>query len=312
MDKDIARADASIRGTTGARLSPTATGSDLSHRLGIRGPRLAHVACGWEQPGSTSVASKGEIATRKPQKPALDSPAAFWKTPPVKQSIVTLDMEGVLTPEIWIAVAEKTGIKELRRTTRDEPDYDKLMRGRLEILDQHGLKLSDIQQVIGTLRPLAGAKEFLDELRSLVQVIILSDTFEQFATPLLRQLGWPTLLCHRLVVENDRIVDYQLRVPEQKQQAVAAFKLLNYYVICRRGFLQRHRHADRSQRRLPVPRARQREAAVPPVPGGGGLCRLDEADQGGDGVRAPQRGAPERAGLSARSALRYSGFNPAT
>jgi phosphoserine/homoserine phosphotransferase len=140
-------------------------------------------------------------------------------------------MEGVLTPEIWIAVAEKTGIKELRRTTRDEPDYDKLMRGRLKILDQHGLKLSDIQQVIGTLRPLEGAKAFLDELRSLVQVIILSDTFEQFASPLLRQLGWPTLLCHRLVVENDRIVDYKLRVPEQKRKAVAAFKLLNYHVI---------------------------------------------------------------------------------
>ena len=140
-------------------------------------------------------------------------------------------MEGVLTPEIWIAVAEKTGIKELRRTTRDEPDYDKLMRGRLKILDQHGLKLSDIQQVIGTLRPLDGAKEFLDELRSLVQVIILSDTFEQFAAPLLRHLGMPTLLCHRLVVENDRIVNYQLRVPEQKQKAVAAFKLLNYHVI---------------------------------------------------------------------------------
>jgi phosphoserine/homoserine phosphotransferase len=128
-------------------------------------------------------------------------------------------------------VAEKTGIKELRRTTRDEPDYDKLMRGRLKILDQHGLKLSDIQQVIGTLRPLEGAKAFLDELRSLVQVIILSDTFEQFASPLLRQLGWPTLLCHRLVVENDRIVDYKLRVPEQKRKAVAAFKLLNYHVI---------------------------------------------------------------------------------
>ncbi len=140
-------------------------------------------------------------------------------------------MDGVLTPEIWIAVAEKTGIEELRRTTRDEPDYDKLMRGRLRILDQHGLKLSDIQQVIGSLHPLAGAKDFLDELRSLVQVIILSDTFEQFATPLLRQLGWPTLLCHRLVVENDRIVDYRLRVPEQKQKAVAALKLLNYQVI---------------------------------------------------------------------------------
>jgi len=140
-------------------------------------------------------------------------------------------MEGVLTPEIWIAVAEKTGIKELRRTTRDEPNYDILMRGRLKILDQHGLKLSDIQEVIGSLGPLEGAREFLDKLRSRVQVIILSDTFEQFASPLLRQLGWPTLLCHRLVVENDRITDYKLRVPEQKQRAVAAFKLLNYHVI---------------------------------------------------------------------------------
>ena len=140
-------------------------------------------------------------------------------------------MEGVLTPEIWIAVAEKTGIPDLRRTTRDEPDYDKLMRGRLRILDQHGLKLRDIQSVIGALRPLPGAKEFLDELRAQTQVIILSDTFEQFATPLLRQLAWPTLLCHRLLVEADRIVDYQLRIPEQKQRAVAALKLLNYQVI---------------------------------------------------------------------------------
>jgi len=149
----------------------------------------------------------------------------------VKQSIVTLDLEGVLVPEIWIAVAEKTGIKELRRTTRDEPDYDKLMRARLKILDEHGLKLSDIQQVIGTLQPLAGGKEFLDELRSFTQVIILSDTFEQFGKPLMQQLDWPTLLCHRLIVENDRITNYELRIPEQKQKAVAALKLLNYHVI---------------------------------------------------------------------------------
>ena len=140
-------------------------------------------------------------------------------------------MEGVLTPEIWIAVAEKTGIPELRLTTRDEPDYDKLMRGRLALLDKHGLKLSEIQKVIGTLRPLDGAKEFLDELRSFVQVVILSDTFEQFASPLLRQLGWPTLLCHRLVVENDRVVNYQLRIHEQKREAAAAFKRMNYHVI---------------------------------------------------------------------------------
>ena len=149
----------------------------------------------------------------------------------VQQSIVTLDMEGVLTPEIWIAIAEKTALPELRRTTRDEPDYDKLMRGRLAILDRHGLKLSDLQQVIGALQPLPGAREFLDELRSGSPVIILSDTFEQFASPLLRLLGWPTLLCHRLVVENDRITDYRLRVPEQKQKSVAALKLLNYRVI---------------------------------------------------------------------------------
>jgi phosphoserine/homoserine phosphotransferase len=140
-------------------------------------------------------------------------------------------MEGVLTPEIWIAVSEKTGIPELRRTTRDEPDYDKLMRYRLDILDRHGIKLTDIQNVIGTLRPLPGGREFLDQLRSTVQVIILSDTFEQFAAPLLRQLGWPTLLCHRLVVENDRIVNYQLRIREQKREAVAAFKRMNYHVI---------------------------------------------------------------------------------
>lgn len=140
-------------------------------------------------------------------------------------------MEGVLTPEIWIAVAEETRIPELRRTTRDEPDYDKLMQGRLRILDQHGLKLSDIQAVIGRLRPLEGAREFLDELRAEMQVLILSDTFEQFASPLLRQLAWPTLLCHRLVVENDRVTDYRLRVPEQKQKTVAALRALNYHVI---------------------------------------------------------------------------------
>ena len=140
-------------------------------------------------------------------------------------------MEGVLTPEIWIAVAEKTKISELRRTTREEPDYDKLMRGRLEILAKHDLKLSDIQNAISALRPLDGAKEFLDELRPLAQVIILSDTFEQFAAPLLRQLNWPVLFCHKLVVENDRIVDYKLRVPDQKKKAVAAFKSLNYRVI---------------------------------------------------------------------------------
>lgn len=147
------------------------------------------------------------------------------------QTIVTLDLEGVLVPEIWIAVAETTGIKELRRTTRDEPNYDVLMRGRLEILDAHGLTMSAIEEVIATLSPLDGAREFLDDLRSITQVVILSDTFEQFGRPLMRHLGMPTLVCHRLVVENDRIVDYELRLDDQKRRAVEAFQALNYRVI---------------------------------------------------------------------------------
>lgn len=148
------------------------------------------------------------------------------------QTIVTLDLEGVLVPEIWIAFAEKTGIPELRRTTRDEPDYDVLMQGRLKLLQDHGLKLPDIQQVIGTLAPLNGAKAFLDELRSSTQVVILSDTFAEFARPLMRQLAWPTIFCHQLEVAADgRIVNYRLRQPDQKQKSVAAFKSLNYRVI---------------------------------------------------------------------------------
>ncbi len=140
-------------------------------------------------------------------------------------------MEGVLTPEIWIAVAERTGIPELRRTTRDEPDYDKLMLDRIAILDRHGITLTKIQDVIGGLAPLPGASEFLDELRRHVQVIILSDTFEQFADPFMRQFGRPALFCHRLVVENDRIAGYQLRMADQKRQAVAALQSLNYNVV---------------------------------------------------------------------------------
>jgi phosphoserine/homoserine phosphotransferase len=150
---------------------------------------------------------------------------------PVKQSIVTLDMEGVLTPEIWIAIAERTGLPELRRTTRDEPDYDKLMRYRLAILDREGITLPQIQDVIGTLQPLPGAVEFIDRLRERVQVLILSDTFEQFAAPLIRQLGRPALWCHRLIVANDRITGYQLRMADQKRAAVAALQSLNYQVL---------------------------------------------------------------------------------
>jgi phosphoserine/homoserine phosphotransferase len=149
----------------------------------------------------------------------------------VKQSIVTLDLEGVLVPEIWIAVAEKTGIPELRLTTRDIPDYDVLMRGRLKILAQHNLGIRDIQNVIGTLQPLEGAKAFLDQLRSMTQVLILSDTFEEFAQPLMRQLAWPTLLCHRLVIENGKVSGYKLRIADQKRETVKALRALNYSVI---------------------------------------------------------------------------------
>ena len=148
-----------------------------------------------------------------------------------QQTIVTLDVEGVLVPEIWIAVAERTGIDGLRRTTRDEPDYDVLMRYRLGLLAEHGLTMSLIENVIAGLEPLDGAVTFLDELRTRTQVILLSDTFEQFARPLMRQLNWPTVLCHRLVVGDDRIVDYQLRQPNQKQHAVEALRALNYRVI---------------------------------------------------------------------------------
>ncbi|MCP5029368.1 MAG: bifunctional phosphoserine phosphatase/homoserine phosphotransferase ThrH [Actinomycetia bacterium] len=147
------------------------------------------------------------------------------------QSIVTLDLEGVLVPEIWIAVAEATGIEELTRTTRDEPDYDLLMKGRLQACDRAGLTLADIVDVITTLEPLAGARQFLDELRAHTQVVILSDTFEQFGKPLMAHLGWPTLLCHRLVVEGGRITDYQLRMPDQKASAVNGFRGLNYRVV---------------------------------------------------------------------------------
>jgi len=152
-------------------------------------------------------------------------------TVPGQQSIVTLDLEGVLVPEIWIAIAERTGIEALRRTTRDEPDYDALMRGRLELLNRHGLTMSTIADVIGGLSPLEGAREFLDELRTMTQVLLLSDTFEQFATPLMRQLGFPTLLCHRLVIDSDRIAGYTLRMPDQKRQVVRALHGLNYRVI---------------------------------------------------------------------------------
>ncbi len=134
-------------------------------------------------------------------------------------------------PEIWVAVAERTGIAALRRTTREEPDYDVLMRGRLDLLAEHGLTMSTITDVIGGLEPLPGAVEFLDELRRRTQVIILSDTFEQFGAPLMAHLGMPTLLCHRLVVNDDRISDYRLRMADHKRHAVRALQSLNYRIV---------------------------------------------------------------------------------
>lgn len=148
-----------------------------------------------------------------------------------QQSIVTLDLEGVLVPEIWIAVAERTGIEELRRTTRDEPDYDKLMGYRIDLLERHGLTMSLIADVIAGLAPLDGARAFVDALRTRTQLIILSDTFEQFGAPLMAQLGFPTLFCHRLVVADDRIIGYRLRQADQKRHAVEAFRGLNYRVV---------------------------------------------------------------------------------
>lgn len=146
--------------------------------------------------------------------------------------LACLDLEGVLVPEIWIAFADLTGIEELRATTRDIPDYNVLMKQRLALLEQHGLKLPDIQAVIATLAPLPGAAEFLDWLRERFQVIILSDTFYEFSEPLMRQLKWPTLFCHRLITDEEgRVVDYKLRQEDPKRASVKALHSLNYRVI---------------------------------------------------------------------------------
>jgi len=146
--------------------------------------------------------------------------------------IVCLDLEGVLIPEVWINVADRTGIKELRITTRDEPNYDVLMKKRLGILDQHGLGLPKIQEVIESMDLLPGARECLDALRERYQVVILSDTFYEFARPFMRKLGWPTLLCHSLEVEpTGRIAGYRLRQPDPKRKAVAALRSLNLFTV---------------------------------------------------------------------------------
>lgn len=146
--------------------------------------------------------------------------------------LACLDLEGVLVPEIWIAFAERTGIEELRATTRDIPDYDVLMKQRLGLLEQHKLRINDIQDVIATLAPLPGALEFVDWLRERFQVIILSDTFYEFSEPLMRQLKWPTLFCHRLVTDEEgRVVDYKLRQADPKRASVKALHSLNYRVL---------------------------------------------------------------------------------
>ena len=147
-------------------------------------------------------------------------------------NIVCLDLEGVLVPEIWIAFAEASGIPELKRTTRDEPDYNKLMNWRLSILKEHGLGLKEIQETIAKIDPIPGAKEFLDELRSLTQVIIISDTFEQFATPLMKKLGWPTIMCNSLeVAENGEITGFQMRCEKSKLTTVKALQSIGYETI---------------------------------------------------------------------------------
>lgn len=147
-------------------------------------------------------------------------------------NIVCLDMEGVLVPEIWIAFAEESGIPELKRTTRDEPDYDKLMTWRLSVLKEHGLGLKEIQDTIAKIEPMEGAKAFLDELRSITQVIILSDTFTQFATPLMEKLGWPTIFCNTLeVAENGEITGYKMRCPQSKLTTVKALQSIGFDTI---------------------------------------------------------------------------------
>lgn len=146
--------------------------------------------------------------------------------------IACLDLEGVLVPEIWIDFAERTGIEALKATTRDIPDYDELMQQRLRLLDENGLKLGDIQDVISTMTPIPGAREFIDWLRERFQVVILSDTFYEFSQPLMRQLGWPTLLCHKLGIDDQgRVADYHIRQKDPKRCAVQAFQGLNYRVI---------------------------------------------------------------------------------
>lgn len=185
------------------------------------------LAMGTEVSTSTSAAEAvpGKLSVDRSHRAIRSGSAA------TSQSILTLDMEGVLTPEIWVAVAELTGVPHLRFTTRDDPDYEELMRRRLALLEQHDITLPTVLEAIQALRPLPGAREFLDAVRAEMPVILLSDTFEDLAQPLLRQLGWPTLLCHRLELEDDRVVGYRLRRRDHKRESVIALKALGYRVV---------------------------------------------------------------------------------
>ena len=187
--------------------------------------------------------------------------------------LACLDLEGVLVPEIWIRVAESTGIEALRLTTRDIADYDELMGHRLSVLKEHGVTLSAIQSVIAQMGPMTGAADFLDRLRRHFQVVILSDTFYEFAMPLMAQLGYPTLLCHRLRVRDDRVVGYTLRQPDSKRAAVRAFHGLNFQVVAAGDSYNDTAHAGRGGRRNPVPPAGECGVRIPSVPGGERLFR---------------------------------------
>ena len=188
---------------------------------------------------SIGFVKKGEVPVDKPDetdKIEVTGRTAAWRKSSGEKEIIMyitcLDLEGVLVPEIWIAFAQASGIPELKRTTRDEPDYDKLMKWRLGILKEHGLGLKEIQETIATIDPLPGAKDFLDELRSFTQVIIISDTFTQFATPLMKKLGWPTLFCNTLeVAPSGEITGFRMRIENSKLTTVKALQSIGYETI---------------------------------------------------------------------------------
>src|SRR5690554_5818010 len=222
--------------------------------------------------------------------------------------IACLDLEGVLVPEIWIEFANKTGIEELKATTRDIPDYDVLMKQRLRILDEHGLKLKDIQEVIATLKPLDGAIEFVDWLRERFQVIILSDTFYEFSQPLMRQLGFPTLFCHRLVTDEEgRVVDYKLRQADPKRQSIRALQTIYYRTIAAGDSYNRseeHTSELQSRPHLVCRLLLEKKNTSPVDPAAGRSCRGESRpDAGATSTERPRWSSIWSACASARGAL---------